>query len=374
VIDDPEELDGDQLLDHQMRVAFKFIFQVAFLALVLGLLIVLVGSRELFYHFWSRAVRPRTRLIPAELSCRKCGSFTTEAAVDSEQREVITRFGDLSAVSMSLPGLRFFGYAGPLLALAMCITMARVGPLWNKVVKTHCRNAQFWPSISALLGASRIFQMIWIIGIHLSSIQRFHDGILYNKFYRAWIDRPAFSMASRHHLHALRWLMVCCYYLEQIALFGISWISSRDYYRLHQHAFILFASSSHLFMIAMVLLDYLLNRHRAALLASTPKELLAACRARWTHFDRFFRIKLLLLILSFSGYALAGLLYRRHRLFCEPYVYSYFALTEFIVVFINIAFHCVIAFEFPDLNTYVIGTKLPKSRSATALPISLKSM
>jgi hypothetical protein len=60
------------------------------------------------------------------------------------------------------------------------------------------------------------------------------------------------------------------------------------------------------------------------------------------------RLRVLAVVANFACFAIAIVFYLTHEYYCPPYVYSFFAVFEWLTVVANIGFHCVILTELGD--------------------------
>jgi len=69
--------------------------------------------------------------------------------------------------------------------------------------------------------------------------------------------------------------------------------------------------------------------------------------------------KTTLVKVSFTSAVLASYFYWRHNEYCEPYVYSMFAVCEYIIVVSNMIYHGLAALDFHDEYVRVGTDTLP---------------
>ncbi|KAF4528198.1 hypothetical protein B566_EDAN014023 [Ephemera danica] len=97
-----------------------------------------------------------------------------------------------------------------------------------------------------------------------------------------------------------------------------------------------FIATSELYMM---LCCYLLAKRRA--IPATPIE------------ARSLNLKMRLLIVNISSFAIAGYFFVRHNNYCEPYIYTFFALFEYIVVLTNMGFHMTAYYDLFDRQLHI---------------------
>ncbi|CAB3982446.1 post-GPI attachment to s factor 2-like isoform X1 [Paramuricea clavata] len=70
--------------------------------------------------------------------------------------------------------------------------------------------------------------------------------------------------------------------------------------------------------------------------------------------EQSFKRKIYLMITNYSSFALAVYFYFRHNWYCEPGIYSYFSLCEYVTVVTNIWFHSTAIDDLKGLY-FIIG-------------------
>ncbi|XP_063222761.1 post-GPI attachment to proteins factor 2-like [Bacillus rossius redtenbacheri] len=228
-------------------------------------------------------------------------------------------FGKLAWVTVSLP----------LLSFIFCV-------LWSilfnfeRATYTHCEVPNYLPSISAAIGSYAPQKYVWKTAIAIHAGPRFLVARMYYKYYQKvlfeWI----------HFLAAIAcWLNV----LENMALIGLTFITSSENYSVHEKFFVTFMVASELYMM---LTCYLLRSMRAE-----PPDNVEA---------RSLRIKYQLLAVNMTSFALAAYFFLRHNWYCEPGVYSLFAFCEYVVVLTNMGFHMTASWDFHSRELLVWPT------------------
>mmetsp|Transcript_5889 Transcript_5889/g.9132 ORF Transcript_5889/g.9132 Transcript_5889/m.9132 type:complete len:352 (+) Transcript_5889:32-1087(+) len=259
--------------------------------------------------------------------------------------------------------LIFLGIIGPSGTLVLNIALAYVSENWDNILSTHCRNWQFFPTISALIGNHAPFKYIWRFGIYIRVTHCLYSGFflwhIHGQVTRSkWVN---LSPLKKLIYRLLRVIMVVAYYLENLCLVGLTCVSSSEHYRVHELCFIFWGVFSITHMIAlsiMCVMDLQGRRNSLRLLQSSssnqsPKQLtyakqLAAQIARRT---RYFVVKSLLISTYIFMFGMAAYLFIRHNSFCEDGIYSMFALCEWTIVAINITFHGYVCFHDVRITT-----------------------
>lgn len=254
---------------------------------------------------------------------------TATATVTATDRVLFRlRFKLLAEITVSLP---FF-------CLLFCFCTAMLFQ-YQEVNRTFCNVYNVIPSISAITGiAPQCY--IWRVGMALHCTPRlFIASIYYNNYaLRSHFLPPTQRNKYRRWSSVNYWLNV----LENSALIGVTYISNRDNYPIHEKLFITFMVSS----IAYMLLNNVIFRWS---------------RPRMTPLERrSYGLKLGLFALT-CGSTL-GLLYYfyRHRRFCEELAFSYFAFCEYCIAVANMAYHVTVMWDFGDV---LITVGLPKLHS-----------
>nr|CAD7197806.1 unnamed protein product [Timema douglasi] len=193
-------------------------------------------------------------------------------------------------------------------------------PLHHKSKGHALRVANYLPSISAAIGSYSPQNQVWKTAIFIHAGPRFLIARMYYKYYQSvlyhWI----------HFLAAIAcWLNVA----ENLALVGLTFISSSENYSVHEKCFMMFMVTSELYMM---LTCYLLRSMR--------------CQPPDNVETRSLRIKYQLLVVNVISFALAAYCFLRHNWYCEPGVYSLFSLCEYVVVLTNMGFHMTASWDF----------------------------
>ncbi|XP_008467944.1 post-GPI attachment to proteins factor 2-like [Diaphorina citri] len=73
--------------------------------------------------------------------------------------------------------------------------------------------------------------------------------------------------------------------------------------------------------------------------------------------SRSFNLKLKCFVLNIFCFSIAGYCFLRHNAYCEPGVYTMFALFEYVVVITNILFHFTIVYDINGKMSSVLISK-----------------
>ncbi|KAI4463833.1 fgf receptor activating protein 1 [Holotrichia oblita] len=220
----------------------------------------------------------------------------------------------------------------PLFAFIFCIIYSIIFN-FESVNRTHCKVYNFLPSISAAIGAYSPQKEVWSLAIFLHAVPRFCIAIIYYQ-YNTTVLYPC-----AYFLTLIAFLLNC---VENFALIILSFWTSTSNYPVHRRAFITFIISSEIYMLLVVFLYSYARRH----LNELDKVSL--------------QLKKKLVFINITSILIATYCFVRHNNSCEDYVYSLFALCEYIVVLTNMAFHMTAALDFKnrDLCAYTYGVYL----------------
>ncbi|XP_006821525.2 acyltransferase PGAP2-like [Saccoglossus kowalevskii] len=152
--------------------------------------------------------------------------------------------------------------------------------------------------------------------------------------------------------HPVLWYIKLCrtaftlQLVEILSLLGLTMVASREYKPAHEIFFVTFIMSSLLYMIAMNL-QYYLSRKKL-----------------WNAFtleEQKHQKRLLgLFIFNITCFFVSMYFFYRHNRYCEPGVYSIYALVESIIIVSNITFHVAESAMFTK-KEIVFGTESLKS-------------
>ncbi|XP_050362683.1 post-GPI attachment to proteins factor 2-like [Nymphalis io] len=219
----------------------------------------------------------------------------------------------------------------PLGALMFCYVTASIFQA-DDIHETHCRVYNVVPSISAITGISPQ-RYIWRICIAYHLGPRLLIGSLYYNYHK---ERTSYITEERMRNLATK-LGEACYWLNLIELFaltGVTYISNRENYFLHEKIFIVF-------MIATLL--HMLCRARVGCIGNDSVEPVRTNKIVW-----------ILFLVAIA--ATLGLIFffLRHRLLCRPLAFTWFSVCEYILATANMAFHAIVVRDLPVHELQVI--------------------
>ncbi|XP_026491508.1 post-GPI attachment to proteins factor 2-like [Vanessa tameamea] len=219
----------------------------------------------------------------------------------------------------------------PLGALMFCYVTASIFQA-DDIHETHCRVYNVVPSISAITGISPQ-RYVWRICIAYHLGPRLLIGSLYYNYHR---ERTSYITEERMRNLATK-LGEACYWLNLIELFaltGVTYVSNRENYFIHEKIFIVF-------MIATLL--HMLCRARVGCIGNDSVEPVRTNKIVWILF--FVAIAATLGLIFF---------FLRHRLLCRPLAFTWFSVCEYILATANMAFHAVVVRDLPVHELQVI--------------------
>ncbi|PZC82482.1 post-GPI attachment to proteins factor 2-like [Helicoverpa armigera] len=212
----------------------------------------------------------------------------------------------------------------PLGALIFCYVTASIFQA-DDIHETHCRVYNVVPSISAITGISPQ-RYIWRICIAFHLGPRLLIGSLYYNYHQertSYITEEKARTAATKLGHACYWLN----FIELFALTGVTYISNRENYFVHEKIFIVF-------MVAALL--HMLCRARVGCIASDVVEPVRTNKLVWTLFYVAIAATVGLIIF-----------FLRHRLLCRPLAFTWFSVCEYILATANMAFHAIVVRDLP---------------------------
>ncbi|XP_029029108.1 post-GPI attachment to proteins factor 2 [Betta splendens] len=215
----------------------------------------------------------------------------------------------------------------PLTGLIACLSISLMYH-FTDATYTHCQVSNYLPSISAAI--SRVPERyIWRCCIGLHSAPRYLVAVAYFNFYRGRFARRLLELM-------LSGLALLCSLAENTGLLLLTYVSSTETYNVHKNGFIVFIASSLLHMLITCRLWHVIRRSYV-----NPEEV-TSCG--W---------KMRLFIFNCICCLVAYYFFRRHNKYCEPGIYTLFALCEYLVVISNMAFHMTAFWDFGSKEVMV---------------------
>ncbi|KAJ8721444.1 hypothetical protein PYW07_002219 [Mythimna separata] len=218
----------------------------------------------------------------------------------------------------------------PLFAFITCVVITMYKD-FESANHTHCKVPNIFPSISASIGNYEPQSTIWRTAIYLHAPIRFYILYLRWNYYRSIILESCAVIVK---------LAVFLNIIENFALLGLThWTSSKNY-PYHEVCFKTFIGTSVFYMLLTCIMLSKLRR-----------------RPNITHREKHsVKLKWRAFVVNVSSFAAAAYFFLRHNRQCEPYIYSMFGLSEYIVVISNIVFHLTTAYDL-QINFICITNK-----------------
>lgn len=217
----------------------------------------------------------------------------------------------------------------PLTALAICTASLPLTGFcfclfWSlafeftKTTATHCNTYNFLPSLSAATGSFYPQKYIWKHSIALHTV-------------------PRLLVATLYHTRHGSWFILILNTLEILSLLGLALIGSNENYTIHSRCFCIFLVSSLLYMFI-----------------TSYSNLFLWCRETLS-------VKKVIAWSNLCLMTSATYFFLRHNSRCEPFVYSFFALSEYLIVLSNIYFHSLAYYDLSDVQISLTSVKQRKS-------------
>lgn len=204
---------------------------------------------------------------------------------------------------------------------------------------THCRVPNFLPSISAAIGGFTPQRYIWRICITLHAAPRF----FYATGYYNWFNQVHMGSHDTSYRLLVK-IAILLHCIENFVLVTLTSVSSSENLHIHEGSFILFIICSQFYMALTCLLCKWVRDSTG--LRKEPQDNLS------------YKYKKILAVFNISCFLFATYLYFRHNWYCEPYVYSWFALCEYMTVFSNILFHGTATIDMRDYSFGIVLSDL----------------
>ncbi|XP_065322265.1 post-GPI attachment to proteins factor 2-like isoform X1 [Gordionus sp. m RMFG-2023] len=245
---------------------------------------------------------------------------------------------DGSSKNFIIVNINFFQFAiliaaCPLITLFICIFISIYFHSETSTL-THCKVKNILPSLSAAFGDENPEKFIWQIGVAFHLGPRLYVGYLYKGLYNSLLQEKYYTpskIISKHYYYTnICRLATYLYFQEIISLSILTYISSSDDFMIHAASFTVFIISSIIYMK----MSCIIFSHYTSLFSLNKNHALSL------KLKRKISNSIIVIII------LAAYLYRRHNTFCEPYVYSLFALSEYTFVILNIIFHGLAILDF----------------------------
>ncbi|KAG7204935.1 hypothetical protein KM043_005324 [Ampulex compressa] len=220
----------------------------------------------------------------------------------------------------------------PLITLLICFITAYIFQQ-DDIHETHCRVYNILPSISAITGVSPQ-RYLWRISIALHIGPRLVIASVYHSYYCKILkamENVSLKMMGCRLLNLCYWLNIA----EVAALCGVTYISNKENYAVHEKIFIVFMISSLTYMLTAVRLGRLITPNAQSL-----------------------QYKQALFVTSLVSTIGLIIFFLKHRLLCHDLAFSWFSLCEYLIASANMGFHVTVVLDFPK-EQLVVGHGLP---------------
>ncbi|XP_065175531.1 post-GPI attachment to proteins factor 2-like [Sycon ciliatum] len=204
---------------------------------------------------------------------------------------------------------------------------------FDTVTGTHCRVPNFLPTISAAardIPSRLIWQLIIIFHIPRGLL----EVVVYHNYFSARLADMNWHSSLMRMLNYVQSVTLATHHLSLLSLTLVT--SAPPYYYIHEASFITFIVTSFVHMLMLLTIMKLTDSDGRGLKTKSVRV-------------RYFFIHAILFVLSMG-------LFFRHNAYCEPYVYSYYAGMEYLVIFSNMMFYIFITRDFPDLKLVMVGS------------------
>ncbi|CAG9785647.1 unnamed protein product [Diatraea saccharalis] len=222
-------------------------------------------------------------------------------------------------IKIPVKKLGVFTVSLPLFAFFSCVLMTMYKD-FEKANDTHCKVPNLFPSISASIGNYEPQNTIWKTAIYIHAPLRFYIIFLRWEYYRNIIRENCIFVVK---------IAVFLNILENLALLGLTHWTSSENYPYHEVCFKLFIGTSIFYMFFTCIM---LSKYRRKPNFSSLERY--SMKLKWRSF-----------FINVGSFAFAAYFFLRHNRLCEPYVYSMFGFSEYIVVITNITFHLTTIYD-----------------------------
>ncbi|XP_069129874.1 post-GPI attachment to proteins factor 2-like [Argopecten irradians] len=231
----------------------------------------------------------------------------------------------------------------PLFGFAFCVIWSLINNFESSTA-THCRVPNYLPSISSAIGGYTPQRYVWRICIALHCSPRLLIAIAYYNFHT-----QVHVGLKNNRYQSLSALASLLHILENLALVGLSFISSSENHGVHEKLFITFMVCSLLYMVLSCILFKWGRTANGVNMSSKERTSL--------------NYKVGLFLFNITSFLVAVYLFFRHNAYCEPGIYTWFALCEYLTVLSNIAFHSTAIWDFRQLCVYFGSNGLEIARA-----------
>ncbi|VDN04739.1 unnamed protein product [Thelazia callipaeda] len=244
---------------------------------------------------------------------------------DCSERRISPYFQAFFRVSSHIA--TYFCSSLPLIGLCSCVILALYND-FEKATETHCHTRNVLPSVSSAIGDFYWGRLIWRTLIFVHILPRILAAFAYAKLFTCGLESIVHTI--------FRYITCFLNLLELFCLLMLSVVSSKDNHFRHVLAFSVFQVAGMVHGILHIIMYRISGLNNYSPVTRKSYRVKKACY-KWS--------ALFLIICSF--------LYYRHNSRCEPYVFSAFAFSEYLVVLTNTCFHATFRFDFHGLYIFV---------------------
>eukprot|EP01116_Phalansterium_solitarium_P018303 TRINITY_DN4810_c0_g1_i1.p1 TRINITY_DN4810_c0_g1~~TRINITY_DN4810_c0_g1_i1.p1 ORF type:complete len:261 (-),score=99.49 TRINITY_DN4810_c0_g1_i1:287-1069(-) len=210
--------------------------------------------------------------------------------------------------------------------MLLCLLIA-LNSHYDGVIRTHCKNWQFWPSVSSCIGDYWPEKSIWRVAIGLGSGPRLVTVFLnYNTLKEAFGSEKALRTKA---VYLIDWARV-------LAAGGWTYISSSEDNDIHSLFFVIYVLGSFAYSILYTPLFYEARIKRAAVKDS----------AEYQRFVMSYRLKLACCLIQIGCVPFLAYTHVLHNEYCTPGAYSFYAIFEWILSAANIFYDHTFYFDY----------------------------
>ncbi|XP_075234556.1 post-GPI attachment to proteins factor 2-like [Lycorma delicatula] len=266
--------------------------------------------------------------MPSQMMDTSTNTVTTSNSQNKMVVHLMLSFRQMCLVTVCLP----------LCGLVVCFITAYIFQP-DEIHETHCRVYNIIPSISAITGVSPQ-RYLWRTCVAFHIGPRFLIASIYRSYYSSLLELLPTSIMQ----YASK-LLLLCYWLNLIeigALCGVTYISNKENYPIHEKIFIIFMLCSLSHMLVTLKLFKLVHP------VMSDDEKIS------------YTVKKFLFMTSIISTVGLMVFFAKHRLLCHDMAFSWFALCEYIIASANMAFHVTVVLDFPTEQLIVAkGIQLP---------------
>ena len=196
----------------------------------------------------------------------------------------------------------------PPFSLVICVLWSLLYN-FDEATFTHCKVPQLLPSISSVIGGFELQKFLWTFSVAITTGPR----IVFCK-----LNEIDLSQKYSHYKTFFQWNFILNV-TEILSLLTLSLVPSSEIFVLHAAAFLVFIVTS---LLSMTMVTFYIKDRSYG---GTERNIVT---------------------ISWLSVILAFYFYHRHNKYCEPYIYTGFAMCEYLVVGSNMAWHSLTVSQF----------------------------